>query len=85
MSKVILSPKDRKVLDFVREYIERCSYSPSYREISDACGNISLSMVQYRLNRLARAGYIERHDGVARGIVLVEQEESIAPELQQAA
>ena len=46
--------------------------SPTIREIGDACGISSTSVVNYNLQKLAKAGLIKRYGGgKTRGIVVV--------------
>lgn len=45
--------------------------SPTLREIGDACGISSTSVVNYQLHKLHRAGRIRFHgDGKMRGIIV---------------
>lgn len=56
-----------RILQFIRtRHAEGNLVLPSYREIMDACGVSSTSVVNYHLRRLARDGAIIRTPGVAR-------------------
>jgi repressor LexA len=53
-----LTPKQKKVLDFIESYVAQHEYPPSQREISDAFGFRSLGTVQNYLVRLEREGVL---------------------------
>jgi len=57
------------VLQFIREYTDKHGYSPSMREIGEACQIGRTTVVRY-LDRLEVQGHIHRDLGVARGITL---------------
>ncbi len=65
-----LSPRQRRVLDFIRRYIDEHGYPPTIREICEACEISSTSVANYNLRRLAEAGYIRRSDRLSRAIEL---------------
>jgi repressor LexA len=67
-----LSEKQQAILRFLRVYQDRKDRPPSIREIQDACGISSTSVVDYNLRLLERAGYIRRDREVSRGIELLE-------------
>lgn len=68
-----ISGKQRAILKFLREFLERKSYPPSVREIQEACGISSTSVVDYNLRALERSGYIRRDREVSRGIEVLGQ------------
>jgi len=55
-----LTPKQKKVLDFIRSCTERNGYAPSQQEIAAAFGFRSLGTVQNYLVRLERQGVLAR-------------------------
>ncbi len=63
-----LTPKQKRVLDFIREHIETEGYAPSQREIADAFGFSSLGTVQNYLVRLEREGRLTRSWNARRGV-----------------
>jgi len=65
-----LSEKQRRILEFVNAYIEANGYPPSIREIGQAVGIGSTSVVAYNLRRLEEAGYLRRDREVSRGLRL---------------
>lgn len=62
-----------QVYSYVRSYIDRYRYAPTYREIMNACQFASTSRVKHYLHRLHEAGRINFTPGVSRGIVLREE------------
>ncbi len=66
-----LSPRQAKILEFLRRYIEERDYPPSIREIQEACGISSTSVVDYNLRKLEEKGYIRRGRDISRGIELL--------------
>lgn len=55
-----LTQRQRLVLEFLREEIERRGYPPSMREIGDAVGLSSVSSVAHQLRALEGLGYVKR-------------------------
>ncbi len=68
-----LSPRQQKMLDFVRRFVLDHSYPPTIREIGLAAGISSTSVVDYNLNALERMGYLRRDPEISRGIALPEE------------
>jgi repressor LexA len=66
-----LSTKQQKILDFLRRFIREKDYPPSIRDIQEACGISSTSVVDYNLKALERMGYIHRDREVSRAIELL--------------
>ncbi|OFW67997.1 MAG: repressor LexA [Actinobacteria bacterium RBG_13_63_9] len=67
-----LSAKQRRILDFILEFITEHDYPPSIRQIQEACDISSTSVVDYNLRILERQGYIRRDREVSRAIELLE-------------
>jgi repressor LexA len=67
-----LSPKQQKILDFLRRFIRDKNYPPSIRDIQEECGISSTSVVDYNLKALERMGYIHRDREVSRAIELLD-------------
>ena len=55
-----LTARQRKILEVIRESVQRRGYPPSVREICDAAGLSSTSSVSHQLSMLERKGYIRR-------------------------
>lgn len=68
-----LTPKQKRVLAFLRSFREERDYPPTIRDIQRGCGISSTSVVDYNLKVLEREGYIRRDREVSRGIELLER------------
>lgn len=55
-----LTPRQRRVLEFLRDEIEKRGYPPSMREIGNAVGLSSVSSVAHQLRTLEGLGYVKR-------------------------
>jgi repressor LexA len=67
-----LSERQKKILEFIREFIEENRFPPSIREIGETVGISSTSVVKYNLDALERKGFIQRDAEISRGMRLVE-------------
>ncbi len=67
-----LSERQSKILSFLRTFTLDNGYPPTIREIGEAVGISSTSVVNYNLDALQRGGHIYRDRTVSRGIRLVE-------------
>jgi repressor LexA len=63
-----LSDRQQAILEFVEEYTSDHGYPPSIREIGQAVGISSTSVVDYNLRALERGGKILRDREVSRGL-----------------
>lgn len=61
-----LKPKEKLVLEYVTEVLERDGYAPSVRDICTALGFKSTSTVHMYLERLEAKGYIQKESGKSR-------------------
>ncbi len=66
-----LTARQRRVLDFISESVERRGYPPSMREIGEAVGLTSPSSVSHQLTALERKGYLRRDANRPRAIEVV--------------
>lgn len=64
-----LTPRQKKVLDFIRKFAEENGYSPSFGEIAKYLKK-SISTVQHFVEELENKAYIHKEENVARGISL---------------
>jgi repressor LexA len=71
MTPKVLSPKQGRILQFIRKFIDSRGYPPTVRDILNGCKISSTSVVAYNLARLEAAGHIRRHADISRGIELV--------------
>src|SRR5215469_11461187 len=56
----VLTWRQRKVLQVIRDSVQRRGYPPSMREIGEAVGLTSTSSVSYQLSTLQAKGYLRR-------------------------
>ncbi len=63
-----LTTRQRKVLEVIRDAVERRGYPPSMREIGEAVGLTSPSSVAHQLASLERKGFIRRDPNRPRAI-----------------
>jgi repressor LexA len=64
----VLTWRQRKVLQVIRESVQKRGYPPSMREIGEAVGLTSTSSVSYQLSTLQRKGYLHRDVGRPRTV-----------------
>jgi repressor LexA len=68
-----LTVRQRRVLEVIRNSVDRRGYPPSMREIGDAVGLASPSSVSHQLNALVGKGYLRRDPNRPRALeVLIE-------------
>jgi repressor LexA len=67
-----LTPKQQKILNFVRKSIEKTGFPPTRVEISKAFNYSSANAAEEHLRTLERKGAIELTPGASRGIRLTE-------------
>ena len=66
-----LTPRQRRVLEVIKDAVERRGYPPSMREIGEAVGLTSPSSVAHQLHTLERKGFIRRDPNRPRAIEVV--------------
>ncbi len=65
--------RERQLLEFITQFIQRYAYSPTLKEIGDALNMGSPATVHEHVDRLRQKGFLRKLDGTARGIEVVEQ------------
>ncbi len=75
-----LTPRQRKVLEVIRTWVDKYGYPPSVREIGEAVGLTSTSSVSHQLKALQRKGYLRRDANRPRavGMLTIGRERSAA-------
>jgi repressor LexA len=63
-----LTLRQRRILEFIRGWVERQGYPPSVREIGEAVGLVSPSSVAYQLKELERKGFLRRDPNRPRAV-----------------
>ena len=64
----VLTPRRRKMVQFIEEYLREHGCSPTNREIADGAGLASVSSVSYHLQALKAAGIVTYEDGCPRTV-----------------
>src|SRR5713226_3400241 len=81
----VLTWRQRKVLQVIRESVQKRGYPPSMREIGEAVGLTSTSSVSYQLSTLQRKGYLHRDVGRLRTVeVRLPGQPAVRPEQNSA-
>lgn len=75
---VTLYKRQRQIVDFISQYIQKNGFSPTLKEIANAIGVSSLATVHEHLQALERKKVIKKTDGQVRGIELIQASVSIA-------
>jgi repressor LexA len=72
-----LSQRQRRMIEYIVEYIGDSGRPPTIREIGHAAEISSTSVVNYNLTKLAEKGYVDRDAEVSRGIRLTRKAKEI--------
>ena len=73
---ITLYRRQKQILEFIRQYIEKYGYSPTLGEIAESIGVSSLATVHEHLQALVQKGVIKKFEGAVRGIELMDQKVS---------
>ena len=68
--------KQRELLEFIEEFINKHGYSPSYREIMNGCNYNSVATVALHVNNLIKRGHLQKRDNSARSLEVITQTET---------
>jgi len=66
-----LYPRERQLLDFITQFVQRYGFAPTLKEIGQSMGISSVATVHEHIERLRDKGYIKKVDGTARGIDVI--------------
>jgi len=78
-----LTTRQRRILDFIRVWVEEYGYPPSVREIGEAVGLVSPSSVAYQLKELEKKGHLRRDPNRPRAVDVRQSAEPSADEEEQ--
>jgi repressor LexA len=73
---VTLYRRQRQIVDFLGQFIQKNGYSPTLSEIAEAIGVSSLATVHEHLQALIKKKVIRKYEGTIRGIELIEKQMS---------
>jgi repressor LexA len=82
-----LTPRQRRILEVIREAVESRGYPPSIREMGEAVGLASSSSVAHQLRTLEQKGFLRRDPNRPRALEVLlpgEESETAAPSLPAA-
>jgi repressor LexA len=80
----VLTWRQRKVLQVIRDSVQKRGYPPSMREIGEAVGLTSTSSVSYQLSTLQSKGYLRRDAGRPRTVeVRLPGHPAVRPEAEE--
>lgn len=75
---VTLYKRQRQIVEFIGQFIQKNGYSPTLSEIADAIGVSSLATVHEHLQALIKKKVIKKYEGAVRGIELIDKHMSEA-------
>jgi repressor LexA len=70
---ITLYKQQRRIVEFIAQYIQKNGYSPTLQEIANAIGVSSLATVHEHLQALQRKRVIKKFEGAVRGIELIDR------------
>lgn len=65
---MVLTERQRRVMDFIAGFLREHNYSPSFQEIADGLGLNSIATVHKHIATLARKGYLKRAPNQSRSL-----------------
>ncbi len=69
---VTLYKRQRQIVGFISQFIQRNGYSPTLQEIADAIGVSSLATVHEHLQALVKKKVIKKYEGAVRGLEVID-------------
>jgi repressor LexA len=69
---VVVYRKQRQILDFLSQYIQKNGYAPTLREVAQAVGVRSLATVHEHITEMVKRGLVRRFKGSFRGLEVLE-------------
>ena len=72
-TKKELKPRQKRILEYIEQFIDENGMPPTVRDIQKGCEISSTSVVDYNLRLMEREGYIKRRSEIARGIELLDE------------
>lgn len=76
MKKIVkrtLTPKQKKVLDFITSFTKKHNYAPSLEEIGSHFGLKAISTVHQYIEALRKKGYLKKEENQPRGVSLMKE------------
>jgi repressor LexA len=70
---VVLYRRQKQLIDFLKQYIQKYGHAPKLEEIAKALGVSSLATIHEHISALEKKGVLRRLAGVVRGVELIDQ------------
>lgn len=70
---ITLYRRQKEILEFLRQYIQKNGHSPTLQQIAEALGVHSLATVHEHLTAMVKKGIVRRYQGAVRGIELIDK------------
>lgn len=70
---VTLYKRQRQIVDFLAQYIQKNGFAPTLQEIATAINVSSLATVHEHIQALERKHIVKKHEGAVRGIELLDR------------
>ena len=68
MNNIPMTPVMLKLLNFIKKYVKRNKYYPTYQEMADALNYKSKNSITVLVNRLAKRNELKKIKGYRRNI-----------------
>jgi len=65
-----MTPKQKKVLDFIKKFLKDNGYGPSQSEVAKANG-VNQSTARTHINQLIERGFLEKQPGKSRSLSVI--------------
>lgn len=69
----VLYPRERVILDFITQFIDRYGYAPTLKEIGESCNMHSPATIHEHIEKLRQKGYVKKLDGTSRGLEVLRE------------
>lgn len=66
--RMVLTQRQRRVMDYIAQFLGENGYSPSFQEIADGVGLSSIATVHKHIATLERKGYLKRGHNQSRSL-----------------
>src|SRR3989344_8016018 len=71
---IMLTKRQKEVLDYVESYSQKKSYSPSFEEIRKRLKLASDSTIHFHISKLKEGGYLGKTENKARAVSVASKE-----------
>lgn len=72
----MITPKQKKVLDYITSYTRKKGYAPSLEEIKDHLKLNAISTIHEHIETLKNKGFLKKEDNQPRGVLPIEKDTS---------